>query len=169
MKMKPCLFLLFIALMLLVVSCETYQPAFVLTLHEFDDPQMMTNLSKTVQDPTRQFSHTIRKYPFLSSRNFLDGEIYGPSENGRYGLRILVNRWDQGAMHQIAGANIGLVYAVIMDGIYAGYSHFNKSMRDSEILEIDPLWNLRDAQMILDNIPKNYKHFNKWHEPKFQP
>ncbi|MBR6470976.1 MAG: hypothetical protein IKS83_04205 [Victivallales bacterium] len=168
MKKSHCLFLLFIALLLLGVSCKTYHPAFVLSLHEFEDPKIATRLSKTVQDPTRQFSHTIRRYAFLDARSFLGGEIYGPDENGRYGLRIAVDQWHHGIMHQTAGANLGLIYAVMMDGMYMGYSHFDKSMRDTEILEIEPLWNLRDAQMILDSIPKNYKHFNNWHEPFFQ-
>ena len=161
--------ILFALGLLLLGSCNTYQPVFVLSLHEFAEPQIATRLSKNVQDPTRQFSHTIQNFPFLDSRSFLFGELYGPNEQGRYGLRIQVDRWHQGTMHQEAGANLGLVYAVVMDGMYVGYSHFNKTMRDTEILEIDPLWNLRDAQMILDSIPKNYKHFDKWHQPFFQP
>lgn len=157
-----------LASLLLLVSCRSYKPAFVLSLHEFNEPQVVTNLSQTVKDPTRQFSHTIKKFPFLNARDFLFGEISGPNAQGRYGLRIQVDRWRLGTMHQTAGMNLGLVYAVIVDGMYVGYSHFNKAMRDTGVLEIDPIWSLRDAQMILDSMPKNYKHFNKWHEPFFE-
>ena len=167
MKIR-CYSLPLLAAVLLLASCKSYQPAFVLSLHEFEEPQLVTNLSKTVRDPTRQFSHTIRKFSFLDARNFLFGELYGPNEQGRYGLRIQVDRWYLGAMHQTAGANLGLVYAVVVDGMYVGYSHFNKTMRDTDVLEIEPLWSLRDAQLILDSLPKNYKHFNNWHESFFE-
>lgn len=154
--------------LLLLASCKSYEPVFVLSLHEFEESQMATKLSRTVRDPTRQFSHTIRRLSFLDARNFLFGEIYGPNEEGRYGLRIQVDRWYLGAMHQTAGSNLGLIYAVVVDGMYVGYSHFNKSMRDTDILEIDPLWSLRDAQLLLDSLPKNYQHFNNWHRSFFE-
>ena len=156
------------AMLALMASCKSFQPAFVLSLHEFEEPEMVTNLSKTVRDPTRQFTHTVRKYSFLNAKNFLGGELTGPNESGRYGLRIHVDRWYLGAMHQLSGANLGLVYAVVVDGIYVGYSHYNRSMRDSEFLEIEPLWSLRDAQMILDNLRPNYEHYNNWHQSFFE-
>ena len=159
---------LFSLSLVLLVSCQSYQPAFVLSLHEFEEPQLVTNLSKTVRDPTRQFSHTIRNLSFLDARTFLYGELVGPNEQGRYGLRIHFDRWYLGAMHQAAGSNLGMVYAVVVDGMYVGYSHFNKAMRDTDVLEIAPLWSLRDAQLILDALPKNYKHFNNWHESFFE-
>ncbi|MBR4125111.1 MAG: hypothetical protein IKR13_02815 [Victivallales bacterium] len=160
--------LVFVLGLLLLASCQTYEPAFVLSLHEFEEPQVVTNLSRKVHDPTREFSHTIRKLSFMDARNLLFGELYGPNEQGRYGLRIQVDKWYVGAMHQTAGANLGMIYAVIVDGMYVGYSHFNKTMRDTSVLEIEPLWNLRDAQMILESIPKNYEHFNKWHKGFFE-
>ena len=160
--------ILFMASLLLLASCQSYQPAFVLSLHEFEEPQVVTNLTRTVRDPTRQFSHTIRKLSFLDARNFLFGELYGPNDQGRYGLRIQVERWHLATMNQTAGTNLGMVYAVLVDGMYVGYSHFNKSLRDTNVLEIEPIWSLRDAQMILDSIPKNYKHFNNWHKGFFE-
>lgn len=168
MKKLTYNFLIFGALLFLLASCQSYRPVFVLSLHEFEEPEMVTNLSKTVRDPTRQFSHTIRRNSFLNAKNFLGGEVTGPNAQGRYGVRIQVDRWYLGAMRQLAGANLGLVYAVVVDGIYVGYSHYNRSMRDSAILEIEPLWNLRDAQMIVENLRPNYEHYNKWHQSFFE-
>ena len=154
------LFLL-LALLLLGASCQTYTPAFVLSLHEFANPQVSTRLSKQVRNPSREWQYTIRNFPFLDARSFLGGELYGPDEGGFYGLRLQVDRWALGTMHHTAGSNLGLVYAVEVDGTYVGTSHFTPEMRDQDILVIEPLWTLYDATRIVENLEGNRKHLTR--------
>ena len=103
---------------MLLASCNTYKPVFVLSLHEFANPQVSTSLSKQVRNSNRELQYTIKNFPFLSARSFLDAEPYGPDKDGFYGLRIKVDIWNLGAMRHTAGSNLGLVYAVVVDGTY---------------------------------------------------
>jgi hypothetical protein len=164
----PCMLaLLALFAVALLSSCQTYTPAFVLSLHEFADPGVSTRLSKQVRNTSREWQYTIKNFPFLDARNFLDGEVYGPDEEGFYGLKIVVSRWSLGNMHHTAGSNLGLVFAVVVDGTYIGTSHFTAEMRDQDILVIEPLWNLYDATKIAENIAANQKHLNSWSRSRF--
>ena len=98
----------------LATSCRTYTPAFVLSLHEFADPQISTRLNKQVRNSNREWQYTIQNFPFMDARDFLGGELYGPDENGCYGLRIQVDMWSLNRMHHTAGANLGLLFAVVV-------------------------------------------------------
>lgn len=150
-------------------SCHgpAYVPAFVLSLHEFSDPSIGEGLSKSVRNTSRDLRYTIDTVAFLDARCFLGGEVYGPDEKGKYGLRIGIDMWYLGIMHHTAGSNLGLPYAVVVDGTYIGVSHFTSEMRDQDILVIEPLWNLYDATKIAENIKSNRDHFNHWHTQPF--
>lgn len=146
------------AMALLLCSC--YHPAFVLSLHEFSDAQLKTNLNHTVRDNNFLNPRTIRRFPFLHSRAFCGGEMYGPDKKGRYGLRLQVDRWNLDAMKQVAGNYYGMLYAVSIDGIYVGSSHFNRSMRDTPVCEIEPIFTRNEAEKTIEYLQKNYEHFN---------
>lgn len=165
---KHLLLFLTLGVALLLASCATYQPAFVLSLHEFDDPQLATRLNKQVRNSSREWQYTIKKTPFLEASSFLAGEVYGPNDEGLYGLRLQIDLWHKGLMREMATANLGNVYAVVVDGTYIGTSHFSAEMRNSELLVIDPLWNLYDATKIVENLKDNQSHFNNWHTKPFQ-
>ncbi len=142
----------------LATSCRTYTPAFVLSLHEFADPQISTRLNKQVRNSNREWQYTIQNFPFMDARDFLGGELYGPDENGCYGLRIQVDMWSLNRMHHTAGANLGLLFAVVVDGTYVGASHFTPEMRDEDVLVLEPIWNFYDATRILENLEDNRNH-----------
>lgn len=146
---------------MLLASCNTYKPVFVLSLHEFANPQVNTSLSKQVRNSNRELQYTIKNFPFLSARSFLDAEPYGPDEDGFYGLRIKVDIWNLGAMRHTAGSNLGLVYAVVVDGTYVGTSHFTPQMRDGDILVIEPLWNEYEATKIAEHVRLNRERLGK--------
>ncbi|GEM_PF-3754320 len=168
--MKALLSILCLALLVFFsTSCQSssYVPAFVLSLHEFSSPTVGEGLTKGVRNSSRDLRYTIDTVAFLDARCFLDGEVYGPNEEGKYGLRISVEMWYLALMHHTAGSNLGVPYAVVVDGTYIGFSHFSPEMRDQDILIIEPLWNLYDATKIAENIKSNHDHFNHWHTKPF--
>ena len=143
-----------------MMLCGCYHPAFVVSLHEFSDPRIKTNLNHTVRDSNFVNPRTVKRVPFLHSRGFTGGEMYGPEKNGKYGLRLQVDRWGTDSMRQAAGEYLGCAYAVSIDGLYVGASHFNRSMRDTNICEIEPVFSKNEAEKILKHLEKNYNHFN---------
>jgi hypothetical protein len=145
---------------LLGLLCSCYTPAFVVSLHEFSDPQLQTRLNETVRDTRFTNPRTIKRFPFLHSRAFCGGEMYGPAKNGKYGLKLQVDRWYAGAMSQVAGDYLGCPYAVSVDGLYVGCSHFTRDMRERGICEIEPIFSRNEAQKIIEHLKKNYEHFN---------
>lgn len=161
-------FLLGLLMLLLLSSCVTYQPVFVLTLHEFADPNVATRLSKQVRNSSREWQYTIKQSPFLDARGFVDGEVYGPNEEGFYGIRVEVDMWSRGVLNHMAGSNLGTVFAVVVDGTYIGTSHFTTEMRDGKDLIIEPLWNLYDATRIVEHLKDNQKQLNNWHTKPFR-
>lgn len=142
-------------------SCASYTPAFVLSLHEFADQNLSTRLSKQVRNANREWQYTIKNFSYLDARSFLEAEAYGPDEEGLYGLRIRVDKWSLPQMHHTAGSNLGLVFAVVLDGTYIGTSHFTPEMRDSDLLVIEPLFSHYDALKIVENMPLNQQHMTK--------
>ena len=141
--------------------CSCYTPAFVVSLHEFSDQRLKTNLNEQVRDTQFSNPRTIKRFPFLHSRAFCAGEMYGPAKNGKYGLKLQIDRWYAGAMSQVAGDYLGCPYAVSVDGLYVGMSHFTREMRDRGICEIEPIFSKNEAQKIIEYLEKNYEHFNK--------
>ena len=166
--MRKTILALSILALVLFASCVTYKPVFVLTLHEFASASVATRLSKQVRNANRELQYTIRQSPFLDARCFCGGEVYGPNEDGFYGIRVNVDMWNIGVMHQMAGSNLGMVYAVVVDGTYIGTSHFTTEMRDGDVLVIEPLWNLYDATKIVEHFKDNQAHLNNWHTKPFR-
>ena len=64
-------------------------------------------------------------------------------------------------MRHTAGSNLGLVYAVVVDGTYVGTSHFTPQMRDGDILVIEPLWNEYEATKIAEHVRLNRERLGK--------
>ena len=167
--MKKCaatiLPLLFMALLL--CGCQTwhkltYTPVYVISLHEFEDQKVATDLVTAVTDRDYKHPRSVKRFPFLDSRSFPAGEVTGPDENGRYGIRLFTNRWSVGPMQQTSNSNYGSYFAVVIDGMYAGASRFNREMCRGAVCELDKLWNRREAEKIVEHLDGNYRYNNGW-------
>ncbi|MBO7741594.1 MAG: hypothetical protein J6S21_03485 [Victivallales bacterium] len=154
-------------LLLFFCGCSTwenyrYTPVYVISLHEFESQRVTSDLVTAVTDRDHSNPRSVKRFPFLDSRSFPSGEVTGPDENGRYGIRLFASRWSVGTMQQTASSNYGAYFAVVIDGMYAGASRFNREMCNSMVCELDKLWNRREAERIVEHIERNYRKNNDW-------
>ena len=155
-------------LVLLATSCQEfdnpfYEPVFVLSLHEFENPMLAkSKLVTHVQDTNLHHERSIRRFPFLDARHCPEAKMYGPAQNGLYGIHLHVSPWQVHAMQQIAGNNAGLIYAVAVDGMYVGYSHFTREMIVGDVCTIEPIWTEQQARNIVEHVHRNFRSLNDW-------
>lgn len=138
-----------------------YKPVYVISLHEFEDQRLATGLVVQVKDRDYRNPRSVKRFPFLDSRSFYRAELTGPDEEGRYGVRLYTTRWSVGPMRQAANSNYGQIFAVVVDGMYAGTSQFNREMCQGAVCELAKLWTKREAELIVSHVEANYKHNSK--------
>ncbi len=160
---NPILLLCLAALLLGAAACASwgYHPVFALSLHEFSDVDG-SRLSIGVKDVNHLYSRRIMKYGFLTSRDITAAKVYGPEENGKYGLHLTINMWQANDVRATACANSGVLYAVLLDGEYIDCAHFVRETHDGAFV-VEPIFTKYVAEQIADHVERNFEYFSRKH------
>lgn len=164
-QIRSTFFILFLAALAgALVSCKTYfyTPVYVVTLHEFSEQEFSGNLVVRVKDGNNQNPRSIRRFPFLNSGNFYQGEIYGPEANGKYGVRLSVDPFGAHNLNTAATENLGQLFSIVVDGTFVGFSPFTDEMKNGSTVVLAPLWSQAEAQLIVDHIKPNFNKNTGW-------
>jgi len=153
-----------VALLVVGVSCASwgYQPVFALSLHEFSDVNG-SRLTVGVKDVAHVYSRNVMKYGFLTARDITSAEVYGPEENGKYGLRLTISPWQANDVRTTACSNSGVLFAVLLDGEYIDCAHFVRESYMGDAFVIEPIFNKYVAEQIASHAEQNFEYFSRKH------
>ena len=150
--------------LLLAVSCAGwgYHPVFTLSLHEFSDVNG-SRLTVGVKDTAHLYSREVMKYGFLTSRDITAAEVYGPAENGKYGLRLTVSVWQANDVRTTACSNSGVLFAVLLDGEYIDCAQFIRETYAGDAFVVEPVFTKYVAEQIASHAERNFEYFSRRH------
>lgn len=145
-------------------SCASwgYHPVFTLSLHEFSDVNG-SRLTIGVKDVAHVYSRNVMKYGFLTSRDITAAEVYGPGEDGKYGLRLTINKWQVNDVRTTANTNAGVLFAVLLDGEYIDCAHFVRETYEGDSFVVEPIFTKYVAEQIADHVERNFEYFSRKH------
>ena len=90
-------------------------------------------------------------------------EVYGPEENGKYGLRLTINMWQANDVRTTANANRGVLFAVLLDGEYVDCAHFTRETYEGDAFVVEPIFTKYVAEQIADHVERNFEYFSRKH------
>lgn len=152
----------FSLLLLLLSSCSSYEPSYVVGLHCFADRNLdPSRFVQTVWDPLQAQQVQVYANAFLGARRFYAGEVLLASEGRKCGLRLYIDQRGHNVWRQSIGEFRGSEFAVIVDGFYVGRTAFPKDFTVLNYVDLSPLWGRGEAERIVEHVEKNYLKLNR--------
>lgn len=148
---------------LLCAGCAYFEPpVFCLSFHREvnrDSFASGTELIQPVHDVLGGNDHIVERFPILDSSSFGSVELV-PGENGKWGLRLQMDRKGIGLWRQATGEHARQTLVILLDGYVSGTMTI-PPYDESGYVMIPPLWSEQEARRIASHVQSNYKKTNR--------
>lgn len=157
-----------LGLVLVMLSCagcalfDWKPPVFCLSLHREvrrDAFAPDTALIQPVYDVLGRNEHIVERFPLLDSSSFGDVELVR-GDNGKWGLRLKMDRKGIGLWRQATGEYGGHTLVILLDGYFCGMMKI-PPYDESGFLMIPPIWHEQEARRIASHVLTNYQKTNR--------
>ncbi|MBP5673865.1 MAG: hypothetical protein J6X49_15875 [Victivallales bacterium] len=149
--------------LLLCAGCTYFEPpVFCLSLHrevKRDAFAPETELIQPVYDVLGKNGHVVSRFRILDSSFFGAVELV-PGDNGKWGLRLQLDRKGIGVWRQATGEYARQTLVVLLDGYVCG-TMVIPPYDESGYVMIPPLWSEQEARKIASHVESNYRKTNR--------
>ena len=149
--------------LLLLQSCSSFEdPVFCLSFHKIVAPGSFapqTMLIRPVSSYEGREEVSVSRFPLIDSSCFGDVQLFRGT-NGKWGLRLMMDRRGQNLWRQALVENRNAKVAIVLDGFLIHTMDFPKNMENGIVL-LPPIWRESEARQVAEHVVSNYKILNK--------